>query len=272
MPALSTGLTDSLSRLAQTQQRQGLPSSSAFTNTVTSTNRLDPGVQSRSVRATPVDTQRDAQQVAFRNQLTKYSDWSKNQTSVLRAGAIAKQAKRAAEQQAQQAQQMVRQPVGGAAQRQQQQQPGQGANSYANYNPATNSSARQSIVKTALSYVGTPYAWGGGSATVRTSRGTGLGTQNVIGVDCSGLTSFAYNAIGVRIPRHSNSQTATGVRTNIKNAQPGDIVGWGRGGHVAIYIGNGQIVEAAKPGTQVRVRSLGANENVYAVRLRLPGE
>lgn len=263
MPALGTGLTDSLSRLAQTQQRMGLPSSSSFTNSVTSTNKLDPGVQSRAAIAAPTDSTRNAQQVAFRDKLNQYSDWSKGQTAVVRAGALAKQAQAAARQQSQQVRPVSNQVGGGQS---------QGSNAYADYNPATNSSSRAKIVKTALSYVGTPYAWGGGSATVRTSRGTGMGTQNVIGVDCSGLTSFAYNAIGVRLPRHSNSQTAYGVRTNIRNAQPGDIVGWGRGGHVAIYIGNGQIVESPKPGMTVRVRKLGANENVYAVRLRLPGE
>lgn len=135
------------------------------------------------------------------------------------------------------------------------------------------SKARQTIVNTALAYQGTPYAWGGGGTGRRTSRGTGLGTQNVIGVDCSGLTQYAYSMAGIKIPRHSNTQLRTmGYKTAIKNLRPGDLVGWARGGHVAVYIGNGQIMEARKPGTRAAVRRLGNNEGAFGVHISLPGD
>lgn len=123
------------------------------------------------------------------------------------------------------------------------------------------------IVKEALGMLGTPYAWGGGGIGVRSSRGTGKGTQNVIGVDCSGLTSYVYSKFGIKLPRHSNHQTQVGYRTNIKNARPGDIVGWAKGGHVAIYMGGGKIVESPRPGKRVRVRNLHSGDKVYAVRI-----
>lgn len=128
--------------------------------------------------------------------------------------------------------------------------------------------ARYKVLKYAAEMLGTPYAWGGGGIGVRKSRGIGKGTENVIGVDCSGLTSYVYGRVGLKLPRHSNSQTAVGVKTAIKNAQPGDLVGWNRGGHVAIYAGNGYIIESPKPGGHVRLRKIGSNEGVYAVRLK----
>lgn len=123
------------------------------------------------------------------------------------------------------------------------------------------------IVKAALGMIGTPYAWGGGGYGVRASRGTGKGTQNVVGVDCSGLTSYVYSKFGIRLPRHSNHQTQVGYRTSINNARPGDIVGWARGGHVAIYAGGGKIIESPKPGGHVRIRSLHRGDKVFAVRI-----
>lgn len=146
-----------------------------------------------------------------------------------------------------------------------------------NYTPGASSGPRGKIVQAAASLLGTPYAWGGGGYQNRGSRGTGLGTQNVIGVDCSGLTSYAYGALGIRLPRKSNVQTTTmGHRTSISNLQPGDLVGWTAGGkvkgHVAIYIGNGMIIEAARPGTVARQRKLSNSEGAFGVHIRLPGE
>jgi cell wall-associated NlpC family hydrolase len=119
---------------------------------------------------------------------------------------------------------------------------------------------------------GTPYAWGGGGIGVRASRGTGKGTENVIGVDCSGLTSYVYGLFGINLPRYSGNQTVYGVRTNIANAKPGDLVGWARGGHVAIYAGNGYIIHSPQPGKTVTMRKLFNGEKVYGVSLRLPGD
>ena len=86
------------------------------------------------------------------------------------------------------------------------------------------------------------------------------GTQNPgISFDCSGLTQWCYAQAGISIPRTSSEQLAAG--TIVSDPQPGDIC-WTQG-HVAIYIGNGQMIEAKKPGTLVCVSSVRAT---YYVR------
>lgn len=86
------------------------------------------------------------------------------------------------------------------------------------------------------------------------------GSQNPgVSFDCSGLTQWCYAQAGISIPRTSSEQLAAG--TIVTDPQPGDIC-WTQG-HVAIYIGNGQMIEAQKPGTLVCVSSVRAN---YYVR------
>lgn len=128
---------------------------------------------------------------------------------------------------------------------------------------------RGQILNAAVDMFGIPYALGGGGIGKRVGRGIGLGTENVIGVDCSGLTSYVYGQFGINLPRYSNNQTKVGVRTNIANAKPGDLVGWAKGGHVAIYAGNGYIFHSARPGTVVGMRRLFNNEKVFAVSLNI---
>ena len=92
-----------------------------------------------------------------------------------------------------------------------------------------------SIVDRARSAVDTPYSWGGSS----------LG-----GMDCSGLVSYAYQGSGLSLGGRTSGQIANGGRwISQSEAQPGDIVVWP--GHVAIYVGNGQIIDAS--GSQQRV-------------------
>lgn len=86
-------------------------------------------------------------------------------------------------------------------------------------------------VRAALSQLGVPYVWGG------TSPGAGL--------DCSGLTQYAYGEGGLDIPRTSREQDIGAEVPSADQLVPGDLVCWE--GHVAMYIGNGQIVEAGDP-------------------------
>ena len=81
----------------------------------------------------------------------------------------------------------------------------------------------------ALQYVGNPYKWGGNSLTE--------------GCDCSGFVNLVYEHFGFTdVPRQSQSFKTYGEKVEFKDIQPGDIVVYP--GHVAIYIGNGNIVEA----------------------------
>lgn len=85
-------------------------------------------------------------------------------------------------------------------------------------------------VRSALSQQGTPYVWGG------TEPGRGL--------DCSGLTQWAYGEQGVELPRLAQEQNI-GTQVSQDELMPGDLAVWD--GHVAMVIGNGQLVEAGDP-------------------------
>ncbi|WP_068275070.1 C40 family peptidase [Aldersonia kunmingensis] len=86
-------------------------------------------------------------------------------------------------------------------------------------------------VRAALSQQGVPYVWGG------TSPGEGL--------DCSGLTKYAYGEAGVELPRLAQEQNVGHIEVGEEAVMPGDLVVWD--GHVAMVIGNGQLVEAGDP-------------------------
>ncbi len=112
---------------------------------------------------------------------------------------------------------------------------------------------RQRIVDTAKAWLGTPYGWGGNTP----------GQE----LDCSGLVQQAYKKLGITLPRISAAQARAGKRVGLNQLQPGDLVGWDNSSrnngadHIAIYIGNGQIIEAPRPGLSVRIRSLDADDH-----------
>jgi cell wall-associated NlpC family hydrolase len=78
------------------------------------------------------------------------------------------------------------------------------------------------------------------------------GAEGPNSFDCSGLTQAAWRAAGVKIPRTSGAQLAGLTRVSPSSVRPGDIVVYKGGGHVALYIGGGKIIEAPRPGASVR--------------------
>ncbi|MGW4486767.1 NlpC/P60 family protein [Amycolatopsis sp. NPDC004368] len=99
-------------------------------------------------------------------------------------------------------------------------------------------------VRAALSQLGVPYVWGG------TARGQGL--------DCSGLTMTSYQDAGLQLPRTARQQTVGAEVPSIDQLLPGDLVVWS--GHVAMVIGDGQMVEAGDPVQIGKIRTTNAGQ------------
>ncbi|MFD8001141.1 C40 family peptidase [Streptomyces mirabilis] len=148
----------------------------------------------------------------------------------------------------------------------------------------TNVSGRvRTVLEAALSQRGVPYSWGGGS-TNGPSTGiccspSGKSGTNITGFDCSGLTLYAYARAGINLPRVAAAQASVGRRIPAglgKSAlKPGDLVFYayapGRDStiyHVGIYVGSGRMVNAARPGTLVRLDAVDAMSG-YAGGARL---
>ena len=109
------------------------------------------------------------------------------------------------------------------------------------------SKIRKSIIKTAESYLGIPYRWGGTSAST--------------GFDCSGLTQAVYRLNGLSIPRTSRDQFTKGRPIKKGKLKGGDLLFFAAGKgktitHVAIYVGNGVFIHAPKAGQTIRKDSL----------------
>lgn len=104
------------------------------------------------------------------------------------------------------------------------------------------SGSRQAVVSYALQFVGNPYVWGGTSLTN--------------GTDCSGFTQSVFRDNGISISRTSRSQGAGGREVSLSNIQPGDLLFYSNGSsinHVALYIGNGQVVHASTAKTGIKI-------------------
>lgn len=120
---------------------------------------------------------------------------------------------------------------------------------------------RNRALALASSYLGTPYVLGGESHK---------------GIDCSGLVQAVYNQLGFNVAVHGarwQGRNIPGVRTSFANLQPGDLVCWRDGSHIAIYAGGGQIIEAPNPARGVVRRPLWASQSaVFGIHLTFRGE
>ena len=141
---------------------------------------------------------------------------------------------------------------------------GQVVNGWTLYRSAPNMAGlkgnRLAAVREASSYLGNPYVFAGRSHQ---------------GIDCSGLVMEVYNKLGFNVARHSATwqrDNIPGVKTyNLNELRPGDLVAWQDGSHIAIYAGNGEIIEAQNPNVGV-VRDKIWSKNVVGIKLRFAGE
>ncbi|KOX33725.1 glycoside hydrolase [Streptomyces sp. NRRL F-6491] len=118
--------------------------------------------------------------------------------------------------------------------------------------PRTPSRAGAEALRFAVGQIGKPYEWG---------------AEGPDAYDCSGLTQRAWAAAGREIPRTSQEQWATLPRVPLSELRPGDLVLYFPGAtHVAVYLGEGLVVQAPRPGAKVKVSPVAANPLLGAVR------
>lgn len=118
------------------------------------------------------------------------------------------------------------------------------------------SDVRVDICQYAKEFIGNPYVWGGTSLT----RGT----------DCSGFVMRVFQKYGVKLPRNSRAQANCGTPIKVSEAKPGDLIFYAKGktiNHVAIYIGNGQVVHASSPKTGIKISNVSYRTPFKAVRI-----
>lgn len=148
--------------------------------------------------------------------------------------------------------------------------------------PPEGDGSGEAIVAAATHYIGTPYSWGGGDITgptLGTYTSPGLDGTNIVGFDCSGLVLYAvYNSTGLQLPRGAEDQghdpRGEVIPRDWDQMLPGDIIAFsqdgsgapGTFGHIGIYMGDGQMVHAPKPGGHVEVVDLAGSayyDNMY---------
>ncbi|RKT88330.1 Cell wall-associated hydrolase, NlpC family [Saccharopolyspora antimicrobica] len=145
--------------------------------------------------------------------------------------------------------------------------------------PAAPASGRsvEVVISRALSQLGVQYAWGGGNSRgpTRGIRDGGVadsyGDYAKTGFDCSGLMIYAFAGAGISLDHYSGYQYQSGRRVPLSQMRRGDMLFWqtrGRIHHVALYLGNGKMVEAPYSGSRVRVTSVRYGGIApYAVRM-----
>ncbi|WP_410582485.1 NlpC/P60 family protein [Amycolatopsis sp. lyj-108] len=146
--------------------------------------------------------------------------------------------------------------------------------------PAVDASgAAKIVIDAAMSQLGVPYAWGGGTAAgpSRGIRDGGVadrhGDYNKTGFDCSGLVLYAYAKVGIALSHNSRAQFALGTRVpkeaGLGALRPGDLVFYSPGliHHVGIYLGDNKMINAPYSGAEVRLDSIALGEFAGGTRL-----
>ncbi len=109
----------------------------------------------------------------------------------------------------------------------------------------------QAVIDYACQFVGNPYVWGGTSLTN--------------GADCSGFVQSVYAHFGVSLPRTTYDMVNSGYAVSYEEAQPGDLILYGDAGHVGLYMGDGNIVNALNAEKGICICSA-TYTNIYSIR------
>lgn len=118
---------------------------------------------------------------------------------------------------------------------------------------SSGSASGQAVADYAVQFVGNPYVYGGTSLTN--------------GADCSGFVQSVYKNFGYSLSRTAASQAGDGKKVSLDSLQPGDLLFYHGYGHVAIYIGGGQVVHASNKATGIKISSYDYSPIDKAVRV-----
>ncbi len=113
--------------------------------------------------------------------------------------------------------------------------------------------ATEFVIKRGMAQMGVPYSWGGGNAA-GPSRGIDQGAGTV-GFDCSGLMLYMFAGVGIKLDHYTGSQYNAGRKVPSSQMRRGDMIFYGPNAsqHVAMYLGNGQMLEAPYTGSVVKI-------------------
>lgn len=113
--------------------------------------------------------------------------------------------------------------------------------------------AMEYVIRRGMSQMGVPYSWGGGNAA-GPSRGIDSGAGTV-GFDCSGLMLYMFAGVGIKLDHYSGSQYNAGRKVPSSQMRRGDMIFYGPNAsqHVAMYLGDGQMLEAPYTGSHVKI-------------------
>jgi peptidoglycan DL-endopeptidase RipA len=128
--------------------------------------------------------------------------------------------------------------------------------------------ATEFVIRRGMSQMGVPYSWGGGNAA-GPSRGIDRGAGTV-GFDCSGLMLYMFAGVGIKLDHYSGSQYNAGRKIPSSQMRRGDMIFYGPNAsqHVAMYLGDGQMLEAPYTGSVVKVSPVRTSGMTpYATRL-----
>lgn len=139
--------------------------------------------------------------------------------------------------------------------------PGEGEQPAEPDSSGTSEEQIERVIERGMGQLGVTYAWGGGNADGPTMgvRDGGVadshGDYSKVGFDCSGLMVYSFAAAGIQLEKYSGYQYTSGNQVPVGDAKRGDMLFWGIGGssHVALYLGDGTMLEAPQSGDVVKV-------------------